>query len=138
MPITIRPARPDEQATIKRIVRAARINPMNLDWRRFLVADEDGRIVAIGQVKPHGDGSRELASIATIPSHQRRGMAAQVIRALIAREQGELVLVCQATLEPFYARFGFRRIARDEMPSYFKRLSWAMRIWNGIAMKRGK
>lgn len=136
MPITIRPATAADQPTIQRIVRAARINPTAIDWRRFLVAESDGVIVGIGQVKPHRDGSRELASIATTPSHQRHGIASQVIRALLAREQGALYLVCQQSLENFYARFGFRRVARDEMTPYFRLMHRTMRFWGGIVMKR--
>ena len=50
--------------------RAARINPMDLKWANFVVAvdDESGAIVGTGQIKQHGDGSYELASIATVPA----------------------------------------------------------------------
>jgi len=121
MSIRIRPAAAAEQAIIKQIVRDARINPMQLDWHRFLVAEDNGQIVGIGQAKPHRDGSRELASIAVVPSHQRRGVAAQIIQALIARENGDLYLVCRTPLEMFYTRFGFRRVGRDEMTPAFRR-----------------
>jgi hypothetical protein len=44
------------------MVREARINPRNLHWSRFLLAEEGGRIVGIGQVKIHKNGTREVAS----------------------------------------------------------------------------
>jgi N-acetylglutamate synthase-like GNAT family acetyltransferase len=126
----IRPARATDQPTIKKIVRQADINPMNLDWRHFLVAEENDAIIGIGQVKQHGDGSRELASIATIPARRKQGIARAIIEALLARETGTLYLTCREQLEPFYARFGFRKIARDQMPPYFRRL---IRIVNIVA-----
>lgn len=133
--MVIRAAAKADEAAIKRIVRAARINPTNLDWRRFLVAEVDGRIVGTGQVKPHRDGSRELASIAVVPAYQRQGVGGQIIRALIARENGPLYLTCRAPLGAYYPRFGFRAIGRDEMPPYFRRLAWFMRFWGGLVMK---
>ncbi len=118
----IRPALATDQATIQRIVRAAHINPMGLHWQHFIVAEEDGQVIGTGQIKTHGDGSRELASIAVIPQYQHRGIASAIIRELIARETGELYLFCRPPLESFYQPFGFRRIERDEMPSYFRRM----------------
>ncbi len=120
--MNLRPATQLDQPTITRIIREANINPMSLDWHRFLVAEEDGAIIGVGQIKSHGDGSRELASIAVVPSHQGRGIARQIIEALIAQEPGTLYLTCRHQLEPFYTRFGFRKIERDEMPPYFSRL----------------
>lgn len=128
--MNLRPATQFDQPIITRIIREANINPMSLDWRRFLVAEEAGAIVGVGQIKMHGDGSRELASIAVIPSHQGRGIARKIIEQLIAQEAGTLYLTCRAQLEPFYARFGFRKIERAEMPPYFRRL---IRIVNLIA-----
>ncbi len=138
MPITIRPARKADEQIIKQIVRDARINPTQLDWRRFLVADDEGRIVGTGQVKAHRDRSRELASIAVIAAYQHRGVASQIIRALLAREDSDVFLVCRAQLETFYQQFDFRRANRDEMPPYFRRFERFMRFWNGIVMRRDR
>jgi N-acetylglutamate synthase-like GNAT family acetyltransferase len=122
--VVIRVASAADQPAIRRIVRDANINPFSLDWRRFLVAERDGRIIGVGQVKPHGDGSRELASIAVLPDWRGRGIASAVIQALLARESGPLYLTCRSPLESFYLRFGFQRIERDEMSPYFRRISW--------------
>jgi hypothetical protein len=63
MPLIIRPASADDQYAITAIVRAARIYPRDLDWQRFLLAQWGQDIIGVGQVRPHRDGSRELASI---------------------------------------------------------------------------
>jgi N-acetylglutamate synthase-like GNAT family acetyltransferase len=120
----IRPATAEDQTEITRIVRSSRITPFGLAWPRFLVAEEEGRIVGVGQVKQHGDGSRELASIAVIPERRGKGIASAVVNALLARESGALFLTCRAAMEPFYNRFGFTTTGRDEMTPYFRRLSW--------------
>ena len=103
-------------------MRAARINPTGLHWRRFVVAEEHGRIVGVGQVKPHYDGSRELASLAVVPDRQGQGIGSAIVRTLLAHAPGPLHLMCTDRLEPYYARFGFRRLEVAEMPPYFRRI----------------
>ena len=122
--VIIRSATEADQAEITRIVRSSNIIPFGLAWPRFLVAEGEGRIVGVGQVRQHGDGSRELASIAVIPEYRHRGVATAVVNALLARETGDLYLTCRHQLEPFYNRFGFVTVGRNEMSPYFRRLSW--------------
>jgi len=63
MTVTIRPARQEDQETIVSLIRQAKINPRNLHWEHFLVAEEDGKVVGIRQVKLHAQGTREVASV---------------------------------------------------------------------------
>ena len=118
----IRPATQADQKIIERMIHDAGINPMSLDWRRFVIAENDGQVVGVGQVKPHGDGSRELASIAVIPERRGQGIASAIIHHLLSQETGAVYLTCRSQLESFYTRFGFRRIALEEMPPYFRRI----------------
>lgn len=128
MSMTIRPAMASDQATIRSIVRAAGIAPFGLDWPRFLVAEDNGRIVGVGQVKCHRDGARELASLAVVPEYQGRGIGSQIVEALIRREaagdmpKSILYLMCESSLEGYYRRFGFVRLERREIPLSIGRL----------------
>jgi len=122
MPATIRPATEADQATIRRLIREANLNRMSLEWPNFVVAEQDGAVVGLGQVKPHRDGSRELASIAVVPAQQGSGVGSAVIRTLLARETGVLHLTCRRQMQGYYERFGFRRLQPSEFPPYFKRL----------------
>lgn len=117
--ITVRPATEADQPTIRRIIHQAGINPTGLDWRRFLLAVEGEQVIGTGQIKPHNDGSHELASIAVIPARQKRGIGSMIIRALLESERGALHLTCQRRMAGYYERFGFRRIERAEYPPYF-------------------
>lgn len=138
MSYSIRPARAIERWTIRRIVWRAQINPFDLDWQRFLVAEQNGKIVGVGQVKPHRDSSRELASIAVVPLHQGQGIGSDLVRALLAREQNTLFLTCRAPLEAYYARFGFRRATDHGLPPYFRRIMLLQMLVpiKAIVMKR--
>src|ERR1700687_5500393 len=123
MPPTIRTATEADQPTIRRLIKQAKLNPMSLDWPNFVMAEEDGAIVGVGQVKVHGDGSRELASIAVVPARQGQGIGRALIKTLIAREPGVVLhLTCRSDLERYYQRFGFRTLAAAEYPPYFRRM----------------
>ena len=135
MGVVIRAATEADQGAIRAIIRAAQLNPMSLDWPRFVVADEGGQIVAVGQVKPHSDGSRELASIAVIPSRQRQGLGRQIIRALLAREPGPLYLVCMDHNDSYYQQFGFRRVEAPALPPALRRIYRVGRALSAMAVR---
>jgi predicted N-acetyltransferase YhbS len=121
---TLRPAREEEDAAIKDIIYSAGINPLGLDWRRFLVAvDDQDRVIATGQIKPHGKEILELASIAVVPEHQGKGLARAIIEYLLRESPRPLYLTCVSSLGPLYEKFGFRAIPHDGMPRYFQRIS---------------
>jgi N-acetylglutamate synthase-like GNAT family acetyltransferase len=123
MPVTIRPATEGDQPTIRRLINEANLNRMGLHWQTFLVAEENGEVVGVGQVKAHGDGSRELASMAVVPPRQGQGIGSTIINALLAREQDVvLYLTCRRELEGYYNRFGFRLLDLPAYPPYFRRL----------------
>jgi N-acetylglutamate synthase-like GNAT family acetyltransferase len=134
VPLTIRAATQADQITIRRLIQEANLNRMSLKWPRFVVAEDGGEIVGIGQVKTHGDGSRELASIAVIPARQSQGIGSAIIKALLAGEQGVVHLTCRRQLQGYYARFGFRRLETPEFPPYFRRL---VPIINMVARRFG-
>jgi len=97
---------------------------MGLKWPNFLLAVDEAtaEVVGTGQIKPHGDGSRELASIATVPAYQRQGIAHRIIERLLAENPGVMYLTCVNTMGPFYEQFGFREIDGPELTPYFRRL----------------
>jgi len=121
--VILRLATATDAPDIRRLIQVVQINPTGLSWKRFLVAvDEQGKLVACGQVKPHNDGSRELASIAVDPAWQHQGIASRIILCLLAENPPPLYLTCRAHLESFYNRFGFYSIPESAMPIYFRRI----------------
>src|SRR6266704_7126356 len=113
MSLPIRAATEDDQPKIRRHIKEVHLPRMNLQWANFVVAEEDREMVGMGQVKSHGDGSRELASIAVVPKRQAQHIGTAVINALLARERGVVLhLSCRRELEGYYERFGFKRVER--------------------------
>jgi N-acetylglutamate synthase-like GNAT family acetyltransferase len=112
-----------DQPTIRRLIREANLNRMSLNWPNFVIAEDGGAVVGLGQIKAHGDGSRELASIAVVPARQGQGIGSTIIETLLAREPTAVLhLTCRRELEGFYERFGFAHLQPADYPAYFGRL----------------
>jgi N-acetylglutamate synthase-like GNAT family acetyltransferase len=125
----LRPARAEDDLDIRKLIHQVGINPLGLQWERFVLAvDRRGIMIGCGQIKKHGDGSLELASIAVVEGWRSRGVASAIICHLLEAEHGRLYLTCREELGPFYLRFGFRQSVPDELPPYFRRLSRLARI----------
>jgi N-acetylglutamate synthase-like GNAT family acetyltransferase len=126
----LRKATKHDEASIRSLVRRVHINPMDLDWRRFTVAvDEKDQVIGTGQIKPHKDGSNELASIAVQPEYQHQGIGTAIIEQLMAEywnaNQDPLYLMCRSVNVPYYERFGFRIAQTKEAPAYLRTLTRA-------------
>jgi N-acetylglutamate synthase-like GNAT family acetyltransferase len=128
----VRSATQEDFPAIRSLIHTVQINPIGLDWRRFQVAmSPQGILLGCGQIKPHTDGSKELASIAVLESERSNGIAWEIISTLIKIElERPLYLMCRARLNSFYDKFGFKSIDLKDMPSYFKRISKVERIFN--------
>jgi predicted N-acetyltransferase YhbS len=115
------------------------INPLGLDWRRFLIAvDEEGHVIGSGQIKPHGDGTRELASVAVQPEWQGQGIGREIIERLLAVNPLPLYLTCRARMAPYYEKFGFRVLEVEEMPLYFRRIYRTASLISRLARRAGE
>ncbi len=131
---TLRPAMAEDAGTIRRIISLVQINPTGLSWKRFVVAvDGNATIIGCGQVKPHKDGSLELASIAVLPEWRGRGVARQIIERLLEQYPGRVYLMCRSPLEPLYRKFGFQAIEYADMPPYFQQISRIAGLFNRLS-----
>ncbi|CAG0931461.1 amino-acid N-acetyltransferase [Thermoflexales bacterium] len=117
----IRSARAGDEVTIKALIRSERLDPLNVHWQNFVVAEDPdvGRLIGIGQIKPYRSG-RELGSLVVVPEQRQSGVGGAIIRTLLEQERGPLLLFCLAFREPYYAKFGFRRCGLRDLPGEFK------------------
>jgi N-acetylglutamate synthase-like GNAT family acetyltransferase len=133
--VKIRQATAADQSTIDRLIREVRLPRMNVGWPNFVVAEDEGSIVGVGQAKSHGDGSREVASIAVSSGRQGEGIGSAIVGTLVEREAGRVLhLSCRQELQGYCERFGFRLLAPAEQPPYFRRVN---RIVNVVARPFG-
>jgi N-acetylglutamate synthase-like GNAT family acetyltransferase len=110
------------------------INPTGLDWNRFLVAVSlEDELAGCGQIKPHGEGIRELASIVVGSKYRGKGVARLIISQLIASNPKPIYLMCRSKLGPFYEKFGFQSISYNDMPPYFRRIARFVKVFSALA-----
>ena len=123
--LIFRKANASDQDAIKSLIKEVDINPLGIKWQRFLlVVDEEDQLIGCGQIKPHKDGSRELASIAVQRAWRNQGVAKAIIDKLIAEATPPIWLTCRHKLTVFYEPFGFREVEDlSTMPPYFKRVA---------------
>jgi N-acetylglutamate synthase-like GNAT family acetyltransferase len=142
----LRPARKEDAATIRKLVRRGQVNPTGLKWERFMVAEsDDGQVIGCCQVKPHRDGSDELASLVVHPDWRGQGIARALIEHFLELYEGDLYLMCRSNLGPMYEKFGFQSVPAQELPRYFQRIMRLMGAFEifrgdgegGLIMKRG-
>lgn len=108
---------------------------MALDWGRFLIAvDGNDRLVGCGQVKPHKDGSLELASIAVQPEWRKQGVARTIILCLLETHPRPLYLTCRGRLGSFYEKFGFQEVTdASDLPPYFRRITRLAKLFQRLS-----
>lgn len=138
MTFQIRPARPEDQEIIVSFIRQAKLNPRNLHWERFLVAEKDGQIIGIRQVKVHAQGTREIASGFVLPEYRRQGISARLLDELLAREAGTLYTMVSEKRAAYYEPFGFRRVDARQLPSDFRKEYRLGRIVTSLMSAFGK
>jgi len=113
--VYIRAAQAQDASIIKKMVRDAQLDPTAINWQRFLVAEVDGKIAGIGQVRKHRD-CEELGSLIVLKEHRGKGIAAQLISELEARAGRPLFLDCRDRMIPYYERFGYKVIRYWDAP----------------------
>jgi N-acetylglutamate synthase-like GNAT family acetyltransferase len=133
--INLRPAQAIDATFIRTLIRAYHLNPFGLDWRRFIIAEQNipakpSERVGCVQIKPHTQGSNqqavlELASLAVVPDRQGQGIGEQLVAAALAASSPHpLYLMCAGRLQPYYERFGFTPLPLQAMPPYFRRIAF--------------
>ena len=80
---------------------------------RFVcLAREDGKLVAVGRALADGVDCSYVCDIAVMPSHQGTGLGKEVVSRLVSlsAQHKKIVLYSVPGKEPFYKKFGFRRM----------------------------
>lgn len=112
----IRPATAADSALIKRTVQQARLDRTGLDWRNFKMAvDGHDQMLGICQIRRYA-GVRELGSLYVRKAFRGQGIAASLIHACLAGQPAPVHLECVESRQPYYERFGFRRISPWQAP----------------------
>jgi N-acetylglutamate synthase-like GNAT family acetyltransferase len=137
-PLTIRVATEADQADITQLIHEAGLNPTGLHWRRFAVADEDGRMVGCAQLKIHRQGTPELASVAVVPDRRGDGIGSRLVETLIAGQSRGIYLTTVPDNVAYFERFAFHAIHPGQTPGDFRRAFYVSRIATSILSIYGR
>jgi ribosomal protein S18 acetylase RimI-like enzyme len=84
--IELTPADVPEMSVLYTATRPGRnLCPRIQKLGQFLGIREEGKLVAMGGLRLHLPGYREITTVATLPSHEGRGYATAIVMALMAR-----------------------------------------------------
>jgi N-acetylglutamate synthase-like GNAT family acetyltransferase len=124
MAVRVRAAGPDDQSVIAGLVRQARLNPRDLRWSRFVVAERerDRAVVAVAQVRVYPDGTRELASLVVQPARRSLGVATSLVDALMAAEDEAVYTVIDRRFIGHFAKWGFEEVDPATLPRSLARV----------------
>src|SRR5438445_6082909 len=84
--IELTPADVPEMSVLYTATRPGRtLCPRIQKLGQFLGVREEGKLVAIGGLRLHIAGYREITTVATLPGYEGRGYATAIVRALVER-----------------------------------------------------
>jgi amino-acid N-acetyltransferase len=117
--IAIAAATAADVPTIKEMLVASGLPTAGVDehWKTFIVARENGRIVACGGAEAY-DFVALIRSIAVLPGHQRHGLGRRIVRQLLDRLASRGIrefYLLTTTAEAYFRKRGFKTIDRDEV-----------------------
>ncbi len=124
MTMLVRPAVAADQEAILALARGERLNPTDLDWPRFFVAEHQGVLVGAVQMRLHRDGARELGTLVVAPQARNQGVAARLIGTLLSHNRGRVFMVTGRKHAQHYARWGFSPIRPCQAPRGVSRNYW--------------
>ncbi len=75
-------------------------------------AFDDGKLVGVGRALADGVDCSYICDVAVLPSHQGSGLGKEIVTRLVNLSQGhkKIILYSVPGKEPFYRKFGFRRM----------------------------
>jgi len=80
---------------------------------RFVcLAYDGGALVGVGRALADGVDCSYICDVAVLPSHQGTGLGKEIVARLVERSRGhrKIILYAVPGKEPFYRKFGFKRM----------------------------
>jgi amino-acid N-acetyltransferase len=117
--IEIRPATPTDRPGIVALLNASDLPLEGLDeaLEAAVVARRGDTLIACAALELYGDAAL-LRSVAVAPDHRGEGLGQKITEGAlaVARQRGvRRIYLLTETADRFFPRFGFRRIARDQV-----------------------
>ncbi len=117
--LTIETGRPTDLADVQALLRKVALSADGVAEHiaDFLIAREDGRLIAVAALEDHGTAGL-LRSLAVAPDRQGWGLARYLTNALVERARGRglaAVYLLTKDAQRYFQHHGFRPISREEV-----------------------
>lgn len=117
----LRPARPEDIWSIRRLVLSAMLDPTQLRWSQFWLIECEDTVVACGQLRNFPD-AQELGSLVIASAWRGKGFGKYLTQYLIQQSTQPLYLECLGRrLAAFYSNLGFIPANWQDLPPALKR-----------------
>lgn len=122
--VSLRSATSGDWPAVSALLRAAKLplDGAEAQLANFLLAESYGALVGVIGVERYADGAL-LRSAAVLEAWRGRGVGLSLLEALTttcAAAGDVAIYLLTETAEPWFARHGFARISRDEVPAGVK------------------
>ena len=139
--VNIRAATEQDKSIIRQMVIAERLDPSSLNWQHFLIAEVEGEVAGIGQIKEY-PGCQELGSLIVKEAYRKQGIGEALINALETKAGRPLYLLCDDYMEAYYQRFHYHSITWLAAPWFLKlklAIFFPLRLFNirVLVMQKG-
>lgn len=105
--VLVRDAQASDAGAVVALEQASGVE-VAFDPSEFVVAQEDGRLVACARLRRFVDGTLEIASVAVEPALRGQGVGARLVRETLARADGPVHALALAP--GFFLKLGFRAV----------------------------
>lgn len=118
--VSVRPARPDDLAAVERLLTSSGLplDGVAESLRSFVVAEAGGALVGVAGLETCCDNAL-LRSVAVDPAWRSRGTGRALVNRVIAEAEARGIrglYLLTTTAEQYFPSFGFRVIAREQVP----------------------
>ncbi|NEP17147.1 MAG: GNAT family N-acetyltransferase [Leptolyngbya sp. SIO4C1] len=114
---SLRPATEQDIWAIRWLVLRSLLDPTQLRWQQFWVAETAGRVIACAQLRQF-EAAQELGSLVVAPRWRGQGIGRHLTQHLIEQASQPLYLECLGSkLADFYKKLGFTSVELAELPT---------------------
>ena len=124
--LDFQPATEADMTFIRELIEGERLDNERLEARQFITLRENGRILAVGRIKPY-ERTYELGSVCVVPDARNRGLGERITRELVRRfPQDEVYITTdqRVGLPGYYERLDFlcTELLPDELETKCERI----------------
>ncbi len=108
MSLKISPAKPSEMKMIKKYIQSFRLDDENLNYKQFVVAKENKKIVGFGRIKPYHK-VYELGCLGVLEKWRKKGIGKKIVEYLIEIFPSQEVYIT-TDIPTYFEKLGFKRV----------------------------